>query len=71
MDDNMPRMNGPDAARRLRELGYKGLIVAITGNVAKEDADRFKAHGADEVLPKPLDMKNLQKCLRDHGLLNS
>jgi CheY-like chemotaxis protein len=69
MDDNMPNMSGPEAAKRLRELGYKGLIVAITGNVMDSDVASFKAHGADEVLPKPLDMKALQRILSVRGLL--
>ena len=69
MDDNMPNMSGPEAAKRLRELGYKGLIIAITGNVMDSDVASFKAHGADEVLPKPLDMKALQRILSVRGLL--
>jgi CheY-like chemotaxis protein len=69
MDDNMPNMSGPEAAKRLRELGYKGLIVAITGNVMDSDVASFKAHGADEVLPKPLNMSALQKFLKKKGLV--
>lgn len=32
MDFNMPNMNGPTAAERIRELGYLGCILGVTGS---------------------------------------
>ena len=52
-------------ARRLRDLGYKGLIVGLTGDTGEEDQLYFKRHGADAVLPKPLDMDDLDEVVRD------
>ena len=31
MDHHMPRMNGSEATRAIRERGYTGLIVGLTG----------------------------------------
>lgn len=31
MDNLMPRLSGPQAATRMREMGYKGLIVGLSG----------------------------------------
>lgn len=32
MDFNMPNMDGPTAAERIRELGYSGCILGVTGS---------------------------------------
>ena len=32
MDFNMPKMDGPAAATRIRELGYSGCILGVTGS---------------------------------------
>jgi glutaredoxin-related protein/CheY-like chemotaxis protein len=61
MDSEMPIMTGPQASRILREKGCVIPIIGITGNVLDVDVQNFKAHGADAVLPKPLNMKELIK----------
>ena len=64
MDFIMPVMNGPDASRHIRQLGYKGVIVGVTGNTMQFDIDTFKSNGVDYVLPKPLNMSALESLLR-------
>jgi CheY-like chemotaxis protein len=55
LDYIMINLNGPEAARRMRsELGYRGVIVGITGNALPEELAFFKANGADSVITKPL-----------------
>jgi signal transduction histidine kinase/ActR/RegA family two-component response regulator len=61
MDFEMPLLRGPDATRRIRNLGYDGIIIGITGNVQSEDVEFFLKHGADEVMPKPVSFKSIQK----------
>jgi CheY-like chemotaxis protein len=56
MDFEMPVMNGPEATRRLREMGCTASIIGITGNVLREDVAFFMSNGADHVLPKPVNM---------------
>mmetsp|Transcript_17157 Transcript_17157/g.28687 ORF Transcript_17157/g.28687 Transcript_17157/m.28687 type:complete len:1014 (-) Transcript_17157:413-3454(-) len=53
LDSEMPKMNGPTAARRLRGMGYKLPIIGLTGNVLAEDVANFLQHGADHVMFKP------------------
>jgi CheY-like chemotaxis protein len=53
----MPFMRGPEAASILRKRGFCGIICGVTGNVRKEDLERFLSSGANFVLPKPLDLK--------------
>ena len=55
MDFIMVKMNGPEAVQKMRtELGYKGVVIGITGNALPEDLAYFKNHGANKVVTKPL-----------------
>jgi CheY-like chemotaxis protein len=71
MDYVMIRMNGPEAVQRMRsDLGYKGVVIGITGNALPEDMDNFRSHGADLVLTKPLTNARLMEAMtmtRDDG----
>ena len=60
MDYEMPRMNGPEAVQRLRELGCTSWVVGVTGNALKEDTDYFLHYGADAVLTKPMTIDQLR-----------
>jgi CheY-like chemotaxis protein len=32
MDNVMPNMDGPTATKKIRDMGYKGIIFGVTGN---------------------------------------
>ena len=70
MDFMMPNMDGPSATQALRDLGYKGLILGVTGNVLPSDIAHFIAHGADQVLLKPLDIQLLHVAVAEFQLKN-
>ena len=61
IDFEMPVLNGPDATRILRDMGCTASIFGVTGNVLDEDVEYFKSHGANEVLPKPVNMALLDQ----------
>ena len=42
----MPNMNGVEATRRLRKMGYKNMVAGLTGNAMDDDVDEFKKAGA-------------------------
>ena len=46
-------MDGPDATKAIRELGYTGPIIGCTGNTLDMDLLRFKECGCDRVIGKP------------------
>jgi signal transduction histidine kinase/CheY-like chemotaxis protein len=64
MDNFMPVMNGPEACKQMREVGYTNPIIGLTGHALGDDIDIFRAAGADHVLSKPLDVSTLQQILR-------
>jgi CheY-like chemotaxis protein len=69
MDLQMPRMDGLEAARRLRsEPGFEYTpIIAVTALAMPNDRERCLAAGMNEYLTKPVNLKALvkiiQKCL--------
>jgi len=63
IDGTMPLMSGYEAVPLLRERGYRGLILGITGNALGEDVARFAACGCDVVLTKPVVAAALRAAL--------
>ena len=71
MDIQMPRMNGYDATRAIRDMGAwcaEVPIVAMTANAFAEDVQAAKAAGMNEHLAKPLQLDALARVFR-HWLL--
>jgi CheY-like chemotaxis protein len=60
MDNLMPNMNGVDAARAMRECGYKYIIAGVTGNVMDDDLNEYLQAGADVIYGKPLKLPTLR-----------
>ena len=59
MDYVMPNMDGPTATREIRALGYKGLIIGVTGNALLDHIDSFLQAGANRVVTKPFRIEDL------------
>jgi signal transduction histidine kinase/CheY-like chemotaxis protein len=68
MDYEMPVMDGPSAAKKLRDLKCELLIIGLTGNVLPEDKEYFLNNGANFVLSKPLNVKELLEIIEQQHL---
>ena len=68
MDYEMPVLNGPNACKQIRDLGFDVFIVGVTGNTLNDDVQYFKAKGANAVLPKPVNLKVLENLFVEYGL---
>eukprot|EP00602_Paraphysomonas_sp_CaronLab_P004051 CAMPEP_0185021854 /NCGR_PEP_ID=MMETSP1103-20130426/4557_1 /TAXON_ID=36769 /ORGANISM="Paraphysomonas bandaiensis, Strain Caron Lab Isolate" /LENGTH=613 /DNA_ID=CAMNT_0027553619 /DNA_START=540 /DNA_END=2381 /DNA_ORIENTATION=- len=64
MDATMPEMCGIDATILIRGIGYKGMLVFLTGNVTPEDREQFMAAGANNVIAKPCTLETVERILR-------
>lgn len=53
-DINMPQMDGIEFITRVRQLGFAGKIMVVTGYVSDEDRDRLDTAGVNLILIKPL-----------------
>ncbi len=65
MDVGMPRMNGLDATRRIREQpwGRDVTVIALTGWGQENDRERSREAGCNGHLVKPVHLADLQKVL--------
>jgi PAS domain S-box-containing protein len=63
MDMRMPRMDGLEASRRIRQAGVAAPIVAVTADALGEgDPEIFRA-GVDAVLAKPITLASLAEAI--------
>jgi PAS domain S-box-containing protein len=67
MDIGMPRLNGLDATRRIREQpwGRDMIVIAMTGWGQPDDRERTKAAGFDGHLVKPVGLEDLQRLMEE------
>jgi len=64
LDIGLPRMNGYEAARAIRELGLGEVkIVAMTGWGQEEDRRRSREAGFDDHLVKPVNLVQLRRIV--------
>lgn len=65
MDLGMPKLDGIEAARRIRELGLpqQPRIVAVSGWGQPDDLQRSQAAGMDYHLVKPITLQTLQALI--------
>jgi CheY-like chemotaxis protein/anti-sigma regulatory factor (Ser/Thr protein kinase)/HPt (histidine-containing phosphotransfer) domain-containing protein len=63
MDHMMPKMDGIETTKRLREFGYKDVIIALTANALTGNDEMFKSNGFDDFIAKPIDIHHLNAIL--------
>ncbi len=69
MDHMMPKMDGIETVKKLREMGYSKPIVALTANALAGHEEMFMKNGFDGFIAKPIDIRQLDfllnKLIRD------
>ena len=63
MDHMMPRMDGIEATKHIRNMGYKKPVVALTANALAGQAEMFMKNGFDGFISKPIDIRQLNNVL--------
>jgi signal transduction histidine kinase/CheY-like chemotaxis protein/HPt (histidine-containing phosphotransfer) domain-containing protein len=63
MDHFMPKMDGIEAVKIIRDHGYTRPIVALTANALSGQAEIFIANGFDDFISKPIDIRQLNSIL--------
>ena len=72
MDINMPKMNGMECSRAIRNMEDKEKaktpIIAISGNAMNYSEDDFKNAGINEFIQKPIDFDQLVETVQKYTL---
>ncbi len=63
MDHMMPGMDGIEATKIIRELGYAQPIIALTANALIGQVKIFMDNGFDDFISKPIDIRQLNNIL--------
>jgi len=63
MDHMMPKMDGIETTKILREMGYNRPIIALTANALVGQAEMFMRNGFDGFISKPIDVRQLNATL--------
>ena len=59
MDHMMPGMDGVEATRIIRSMGYDHPIVALTANALKDSEEMFMNNGFSGFISKPIDINQM------------
>src|SRR5690606_16947103 len=65
LDNNMPKLNGIETLKRLRQAGYLGKVLLFTVSDAEEDVRDALRQGADGYLLKDMEPEKLIQQVRD------
>jgi PAS domain S-box-containing protein len=63
IDIGLPRLNGYEAAQRIRRAGYSGRLIALSGYGQPRDVAQALEAGFDAHLVKPVDPTALEKMV--------
>ena len=63
MDHMMPKMDGIETTKIIRNMGYEPPIVALTANAVAGQAEIFLGNGFDDYISKPIDVRQLNTVL--------
>jgi len=64
MDIEMPVMDGRQATRRLRELGFEGPVIALTAHAIQHEIEACLAAGCNAHVAKPIDWPTLIETIQ-------
>ena len=63
MDHMMPKMDGMETTKILRDMNYKHPIVALTANAIIGQSEMFLKNGFNDYISKPIDSRELNSIL--------
>jgi CheY-like chemotaxis protein len=66
MDINLPKMNGYDATRKIREFNTEVIIIAQTAHVLPGDRENSILAGCNDYISKPINRIELSKMVNSY-----
>ena len=62
----MPNLDGIEATKKIREMGYQAPIVALTAFAEEENVQKCFDSGMDYFLSKPIRRPQLKEVLKTY-----
>ena len=66
MDMQLPQMSGLEATEKLRNIGIKTPIIALTANAFESDKSNCLKAGMNDFISKPVNIRTFQNVLTKH-----
>jgi two-component system response regulator QseB len=66
-DHSMPRMDGVELVKRLRDAAFRGKIVVLSAHLSAENRAAYLALGVDMMIPKHFDVHELRSAIKRLG----
>ncbi|MDF1812601.1 MAG: PAS domain S-box protein [Verrucomicrobiales bacterium] len=66
LDMQMPRLDGYQTAEKLRAIGYRSPIIAVTADAMQGNMTRCMESGCDAYLSKPVNRRALLESIQNH-----
>ena len=67
LDDMMPKMNGRETLKKLKEnVAFKTPVIALTANAITGMKEEYLEYGFDDYLSKPIEKKELERVIRTY-----
>lgn len=63
-DHSMPRMNGVELVKQLRDTAFRGKTVVLSAHLSAETTAAYLELGVDLMIPKPFDVHGLRRAIR-------
>ena len=69
MDIQMPRMNGIEATKEIKDvLDQPPVVIALSANNMQGDKEKYLSNGLDDFLPKPIRVDFIESMFKKHFL---
>ena len=66
MDTDMPGLNGYEVCKLLRDEGYNGIIIGMSGNHGIEYKKRWQEARANDFIEKPFLIDTISKKIKQY-----
>jgi CheY-like chemotaxis protein len=66
MDMLMPTMDGYTATQNLRQSGFTKPIIAVTGAVMRNELNRARSVGVNDIIQKPYDVDSFIRVVEHY-----
>lgn len=63
LDVEMPKLNGIQALKEIKEIDSSATVVIVTGSTSSDIEKQLKQNGVTEIVYKPFDIKKIGKII--------